>query len=174
LNARLGTSIGLIVTNESDERSTRLRHIAVDTPVGRLGIAERDGRIVRVRWTAEPEAAPTALLSEAARQMLAYFAGEMHEFDLPLDPGGNDLERRVFAAMRAIPFGRTRTYGEIARDLGTYGQPVGEACGANPIPVIIPCHRVLSATGLGGYSGTGGIETKIALLKLEGGYPFLL
>jgi methylated-DNA-[protein]-cysteine S-methyltransferase len=76
--------------------------------------------------------------------------------------------------MRAIPFGRTRTYGEIARDHGTNGQPVGEASGANPIPVIIPCHRVLLATGLGGYSGTGGIETKIALLKLEGGYPFLL
>ncbi len=80
----------------------------------------------------------------------------------------------MFDAMRAIPYGQTRTYGDIAGDLGTYGQPVGQACGANPIPVIIPCHRVLSATGLGGYSGQGGIETKIALLKLEGGYPFLL
>lgn len=148
--------------------------ITVDTPVGRLGIAERDGVIVQVLWSAQPDGAPTALLSEAARQMVAYFAGEIESFDLPLDPGGNDLERRVFDAMRAIPYGRTRTYGEIAQDLGTYGQPVGQACGANPIPVIIPCHRVLSATGLGGYSGQGGIETKIALLKLEGGYPFLL
>lgn len=148
--------------------------IAVDTPVGRLGIAERDGAIVQVSWSAPAQGEPTALLTEASRQIAAYFAGQIEEFDLPLDPGGNDLERQVFDAMRAIPYGQTRTYGEIARDLGTYGQPVGQACGANPIPVIIPCHRVLSATGLGGYSGQGGIETKIALLKLEGGYPFLL
>ena len=148
--------------------------IAVDTPVGRLGIAEREGRIVRVSWSAPPEGEPTPLLTEAARQVAAYFAGELRDFDLPLDPGGGDLEARVFAAMRAIPYGATRTYGDIAGDLGTWGQPVGQACGANPIPVIIPCHRVLSATGLGGYSGAGGVETKIALLKLEGGYPLLL
>jgi methylated-DNA-[protein]-cysteine S-methyltransferase len=148
--------------------------IAVDTPVGRLGIAERDGQIVRVSWSSGPDGDTTLLLAQAARQMTAYFAGELTVFDLPLDPGGSALERQVFDAMRAIPYGQTRTYGEIARDIGTYGQPVGQACGANPIPVIIPCHRVLSATGLGGYSGQGGIETKIALLKLEGGYPFLL
>ena len=148
--------------------------IAIDTPVGRLGIAERDGKIVRVSWSAAPEGEATPPLDEAARQMAAYFAGELQEFDLPLDPGGDALERGVFAAMRAIPYGETRAYGDIASELGTYGQPVGQACGANPIPVIIPCHRVLSATGLGGYSGAGGIETKIALLKLEGGYPLLL
>ncbi len=148
--------------------------IAVDTPVGRLGIAERDGCIVRVSWSAHPQGEPTSLLAEAARQMAAYFAGELRDFDLPLDPGGGDLEARVFDAMRAIPYGRTRTYGDIARDLATFGKEIGQACGANPIPVIIPCHQVLSATGLGGYSGHGGIETKIALLKLEGGYPFLL
>jgi methylated-DNA-[protein]-cysteine S-methyltransferase len=148
--------------------------IAIDTPVGRLGIAERDGAIIQVAWSAAAKGEPTALLTEAARQMAAYFAGELTEFNLPLDPGGNDLERQVFDAMCAIPYGETRTYGDIAANLGTYGQPVGQACGANPIPVIIPCHRVLSATGLGGYSGQGGIETKIALLKLEGGYPFLV
>jgi methylated-DNA-[protein]-cysteine S-methyltransferase len=177
--------------------------IAIDTPVGRLGIAERDGQIVRVSWSPSPDGEPTPLLAEAARQMAAYFAGELTAFDLPLDPGGSVLaeaarqmaayfageltafdlpldpggsvlERGVFDAMRAIPYGQTRTYGDIASELGTYGQPVGQACGANPIPVIIPCHRVLSANGLGGYSGAGGIETKIALLKLEGGYPLLL
>ena len=148
--------------------------IAIDTPVGRLGIVERDGKIVRVSWSVQPEGEPTPLLEEAAQQVAAYFASELKEFDLPLDPGGNVLEAGVFVAMSAIPYGETRTYGDIAADLGTYGQPVGQACGANPIPVIIPCHRVLSATGLGGYSGQGGIETKIALLKLEGGYPLLL
>ena len=152
--------------------------IIVDTPVGRLGVTERDGQIVQVSWVTSSgessQGAPTPLLDKARQQMAAYFAGELKVFDLPLDPGGNALERGVFDAMSAIPYGRTRTYGDIARDLGTYGQPVGQACGANPIPVIIPCHRVLSATGLGGYSGQGGVETKIALLKLEGGYPLLL
>ena len=148
--------------------------IAIDTPVGRLGIAERGGHIVRVSWSASAQGKPTALLTEAARQVAAYFAGELRDFDLPLDPGGGDLEARVFAAMRAIPYGETRTYGDIAGDLATYGKEIGQACAANPIPVIIPCHRVLSVTGLGGYSGAGGVETKIALLKLEGGYPLLL
>ena len=76
--------------------------------------------------------------------------------------------------MLAIPLGQTRTYGDIAKDLETYGQPVGQACGANTIPIIVPCHRVLSATGIGGFSGEGGVETKIRLLKHEGGYPYLL
>ena len=148
--------------------------ISIETPIGPLCIAERDGAIVRVSWSRDRHADPTPLLAEAARQLTAYFAGDLRAFDLPLDPGGGELEARVFDAMLAIPYGQTRTYGDIADDLGTYGQPVGQACGANPIPVIIPCHRVLSATGLGGYSGAGGVETKIALLKLEGGYPLLL
>ena len=66
------------------------------------------------------------------------------------------------------------TNGEIAKALGTSAQPVGQACGGNPIPIVIPCHRVVSATGLGGFSGAGGVETKIALLRLEGGFRFLL
>lgn len=148
--------------------------ITVDSPVGTLTVSERGGKIVRVCWGGAPEGAPTPVLTRAAAQLAAYFARDLTEFDLPLDPGGNPLEARVFAAMQAIPYGHTRTYGEIAAELGTYGQPVGQACGANPIPVIIPCHRVLAANGLGGYSGAGGVETKIALLKLEGGYPLLL
>ena len=75
--------------------------------------------------------------------------------------------------MSAIPFGETRTYGELAAELGTSPQPLGNACGANSIPIIIPCHRVLSATGLGGFSGRGGVETKAQLLKHENAYPFL-
>ena len=148
--------------------------IAVETPVGRLGIAERAGRIVRVGWQGGDAGTPTPLLAVAARQVRAYFAGELREFDLPLDAGGDELEARVFAAMRAIPYGETRSYGEIARDLGIRPDEVGRGCAANPIPVIIPCHRVLAAGGLGGYSGAGGVETKIALLKLEGGYRLLI
>ena len=73
--------------------------VPVDTPVGRLGIAERGGHVVRVSWSVPPQGEPTALLAEAARQMAAYFAGELRDFDLPLDPGGNDLERQVYEAM---------------------------------------------------------------------------
>jgi methylated-DNA-[protein]-cysteine S-methyltransferase len=150
----------------------------LDTPVGRLAVTERDGNIVRVAWTAKPAGPegvpPTPLLAEAARQLAAYFAGELRAFDLPLDPRGNELQRRVFAAMRAIPHGETGTYGDIAKELGCRPDEVGQGCAANPIPVIIPCHRVVAATGLGGYSGGVGIETKITLLKLEGGYPLLL
>jgi methylated-DNA-[protein]-cysteine S-methyltransferase len=153
---------------------TRVPVIAVDTPIGRLGVTERSGAIVRVSWRTPEPGRSTPLLAEAARQIAAYFAGDLRDFDLPLDPGGNSRERRVFAAMRAIPYGQTRTYGEIARALDMRPDEVGQGCAANPIPVIIPCHRVLAADGLGGYSGAGGVETKIALLKLEGGYPLLL
>lgn len=76
--------------------------------------------------------------------------------------------------MLEIPLGETRTYGDIARDLGAPPQPVGNACGSNPIPVIIPCHRVLGAKGLGGFSGAGGVETKVALLKHEGAAGLLI
>lgn len=149
--------------------------IHVESPVGLLEVEERDGAIVRLGWNATREAGETPLLREAARQLDAYFAGRLRApFDLPLAPRGSDFHQDVFAQMLAIPFGETRTYGEIARVLGTHGQPVGQACGANPIPVIIPCHRILSATGLGGYSGHGGHDTKIALLRLEEAYPYLL
>jgi len=146
----------------------------IRTPVGPLAITETDGAIIRVTWEETENPERTAVIAEAFRQLEAYFASELTVFDLPLAPAGGELQQQVMAAMSAIPFGQTRTYGDIARELGTYGQPVGRACGANPIPVIIPCHRVLSAKGLGGFSGAGGVDTKIALLKHEGGYPFLV
>ena len=76
--------------------------------------------------------------------------------------------------MQSIPFGETLTYGEIAKRLGVPAQAVGQACGGNPIPVIIPCHRVLGATSLGGYSGEGGVETKVWLLRHEGAAGLLI
>ncbi|MBD8893846.1 methylated-DNA--[protein]-cysteine S-methyltransferase [Roseibium litorale] len=149
----------------------------ISSPFGILRLHEAGGAITALSWTNQlrqtPEP-PTPLLTEAVSQLSAYFAGKLTRFDLPLDPKGGDLNQAVFRAMLDIPFGETRTYGEIARQLGTAAQPVGQACGANPIPIIIPCHRILSAQGLGGYSGSGGLETKIALLKLEGSFPFLL
>lgn len=146
----------------------------IQTPVGPLAVTETDGMITHVTWEEVAVPERSEVIAEALRQLDAYFAGELTNFDLPLAPAGNELQQKVLSAMSAIPYGQTRTYGDIAKELGTYGQPVGQACGANPIPVIIPCHRVLSAKGLGGFSGAGGVETKIALLKHEGGYPFLV
>ncbi len=150
----------------------------VETPVGRLAVVERDGEIVRLWWQGDDhgfaDIRRTPVLAEAEKQLAAYFAGTLTVFELPLRLSANAFQRQVQEAMLAIPFGATRSYGDIARDLGTYGQPIGQACGNNGIPIIVPCHRVLSATGIGGYSGEGGIETKIALLKHEGGYPFLV
>ena len=148
--------------------------IAVDSPFGPLSVSERDGAIVAINWQAPEVEQETPLLHRAAKQLAAYFAGQLKEFDLPLHPSGDHFQQAVCQAMLDIPYGETTTYGAIADKLDTFGQPVGNACGANSIPIIIPCHRVLAANGLGGYSGEGGVERKIELLKLEGGFPYLL
>ncbi|WP_425045884.1 methylated-DNA--[protein]-cysteine S-methyltransferase [Primorskyibacter sp. S87] len=148
--------------------------IAIETRFGRLGITEADGAIVAVNWDGKDEGVVTPLLKEAAAQLVAYDSGELETFDLPLRVDGSALQKSVCDAMLAIPFGYTRTYGEIARDLGVPAQAVGRACGGNPIPVIIPCHRVMGAKGLTGFSGKGGVETKVALLRHEGAAGLLI
>jgi methylated-DNA-[protein]-cysteine S-methyltransferase len=140
---------------------------ALLTPLGRLVVGETEGVITSLRWSDEVVADDSPLLRQALAQLAGYFAGERQVFDLPLD-WGEGLHARVRRAMAAIPFGQTRSYGEIARDVGAPAQAVGQACGANPVPVIIPCHRVLGAAGLGGFSARGGVETKAALLRHEG------
>lgn len=108
------------------------------------------------------------LEARAVQQLVEYGAGERKDFDLPLAAIGTSFQREVWAKLETIPFGVTRTYVEIARELGrpTASRAVGGANGANPIPVIIPCHRVLATTGLGGYGG--GLPLKQRLLELEG------
>ena len=144
------------------------------TRFGRLGVESNGKAIVALHWNAVPHGAGSALLGEAVAQLEAYDAGRLTHFDLPLAPKGSAFQQQVFAAMLAIPHGETLTYGEIAKALNRSAQPIGQACGANPIPVIIPCHRVLAKNGIGGFSGAGGVEGKIALLKHENGFPFLL
>ena len=113
------------------------------------------------------------MLEQGIAQLKEYFAGRTSGFDLPLEfmPG---LTGQVQRAMIAIPFGETRRYGDLARELGVPAQAIGQACGANPIPILIPCHRILAAAGLGGFSAPGGIETKVALLKHEGAASLLI
>lgn len=147
--------------------------LSFESPVGPLCLEESQGAIVALRWgqIGDDE---TVLLQEARRQIGQYFNGLLVQFDLPLSVSGSVFQQSVCNAMSDIPFGETRTYGDIARELGVPAQAVGQACGGNPIPIIIPCHRVLSSTGLGGFSGDGGVETKVALLKHEGAAGLLI
>lgn len=148
--------------------------LSVDTQFGRLTLVEDEGAITAVRWNGTDAGAPTELLKEAAQQLAEYDAGRRESFDLPLTVRGSAFQQDVCTAMRAIPFGETVTYGDIARDLGAMPQAVGQACGGNPIPIIIPCHRVMGAKGLTGFSGAGGVETKVALLRHEGAAGLLI
>ena len=142
--------------------------LSMPSPIGQLTIDEADDAIVAIRWADAPAGNGSPLLAEAERQLRRYFAGALDRFDLPLNPAGSPFEERVWAAMRRIPFGQTRSYGELATLVGSAPRAVGRACGRNPIPIVIPCHRVLAQGGLGGYSGAGGVATKQALLALEG------
>ena len=129
-------------------------------------ISEND-EIIALRW-GTGGADQSDFLQEAGRQVKDYFKGRRTRFDLPIRVTGSDFQKAVCTALCAIPFGQTRRYGDIAKDLGAPAQAVGQACGANPVPILIPCHRVLGARGLGGFSGGTGIETKAALLRHEG------
>lgn len=143
--------------------------ISFDSPVGALTVRERDGAIAAVDWGRVPSADPTPLLREARVQLDAYFAGRLERFELPLVLAGSRFQQAVWQAMLAIPFGAVRTYGAVAAELCASPRAVGGACGSNPIPIIVPCHRIVAANGaLGGYSGVGGAETKRFLLALEG------
>ncbi len=170
----------------------------VPSPVGDLRVVASDGAITAIdflgemptsgkesrsvaRFAARADGAPLGdrddadpLLRKAAQQLAAYFSGAAHDFDLPLAPRGSEFQLRVWEELRRIGYGQTATYGEVAGRLGLAGhaaRAVGAANGRNPIPVVIPCHRVVGANGvLTGYGG--GIERKRRLLALEGGALF--
>lgn len=154
---------------------TAIQFRSVDSPVGLLTLAGRNGRLMHLRMvdqTYEPchngwEPDDTAF-PEAVDQLESYFAGELFDFDLDLDLVGTRFQRNVWAALLTIPYGETRSYGEIAVLIGAPGasRAVGLANGHNPIGIIVPCHRVIGANGsLTGYGG--GLDRKRALLALE-------
>jgi methylated-DNA-[protein]-cysteine S-methyltransferase len=149
------------------------------SPIGDLRVIERDGSISAIEFTPFRQPADGRplgeraddhpLLAEAVRQLAAYFARDLKEFDLPLDPHGSVFQRRVWDQLLTIGYGDTASYGQIAGRLGmtnAASRAVGLANGRNPIPVVIPCHRVIGADGtLTGYAG--GLERKQLLLGLE-------
>ena len=147
--------------------------LTLSTPTGPFTISVWDGAIVGARW-GDGGMDHSSLLDEAASQVAAYFAGSRRVFDLPLRIDASPAQQAACTAMAAIPMGETRTYGELAKALKASAQAMGQLCGGNPIPVIVPCHRVLGASGLGGFSAPGGVETKVWLLRHEGAAGLLI
>ncbi len=148
-----------------------MAHLSMASPLGDLTLFEEGGALVSLDWGRAPDRGgpPLLLLYDARDQLSAYFEGRLKIFDLPLAPWGTTFQKAVWDSMRAIPYGETRTYKSIAEDLKSGPRAVGGGCARNPLPILIPCHRVLgSHGGLGGYSGGDGVATKRALLRLEG------
>jgi len=147
--------------------------LSLHTPLGDLTVSEEGGAIVALDWGRGRDQTETPLLRRARDQLQDYFDGASTEFDLPLAPHGTEFRRKVWAALQTIPAGQTRSYAEIARQVGCRAaRAIGQANGANPIPILIPCHRVVAADGtLGGYSGGEGEATKRYLLDLERAAP---
>ena len=146
------------------------------SPIGRLELVEAGGALVAIHFDAPADGSPqherggSPVLAEAHRQVAEYFEGARRDFDLPLRPAGTDFQRRVWAVLETVPWGTTTTYGTIAARLGLppgASRAVGAANGANPLPVVLPCHRVIGSDGrLTGYAG--GLPRKAGLLRLEG------
>jgi methylated-DNA-[protein]-cysteine S-methyltransferase len=147
--------------------------LSLHTPLGDLTLSEEDGAIVALDWGRGRDQDPTPLLLRARDQLQDYFDGTRTEFDLPLAPHGTAFQRKVWQALATIPAGQTRSYAEIGHQVGCRAaRAIGQANGANPIPILIPCHRVVAADGsLGGYSGGEGEATKRYLLDLERAAP---
>ena len=152
----------------------------IDSPVGELKLVASDKGVAAILWENDnPDRVPLGplmvesenpILRETERQLGAYFAGKLQTFTVPLDFKGTAFQRRVWEALLTIPFGETRSYGEIARQIGnpSASRAVGAANGKNPISIIAPCHRVIGSTGeLTGFAG--GLEAKERLLGLERG-----
>ncbi|OBG88000.1 cysteine methyltransferase [Mycobacterium sp. E3298] len=152
-----------------------IEYRTIDSPIGPLTLAGQDSVLTMLRMvdqTYEPSRtgwAPNAtVFNEATDQLNAYFAGELTEFDFDFELRGSEFQRRVWKALQTIPYGETRSYGEIAEQIGAPGsaRAVGLANGHNPIAIVVPCHRVIGANGsLTGYGG--GLDRKRTLLALE-------
>lgn len=146
-----------------------MKRKTVDTPAGKLLVSEENGKITQVSFKAGEEYLDSSpVLAQAEKELLEYFDGKRRSFTVPVLPRGTEFQMRVWRALCDIPYGETRTYGEIAAAVGSPKacRAVGMANHANPIAVIIPCHRVIGADGtLTGYGG--GLDKKRLLLELE-------
>ena len=161
-------------TPTSTYTATPTYTLPMDSPIGPL-VLESDGTVLTGIWLPGESKGPTGpghdappVLNDTLTQLEEYFAGDRTDFDLPLEMHGTEFQRQVWAELRQIPYGETISYGELARRVGRPKGPraVGQANGKNPIPIVVPCHRVVASGGLGGYAG--GLPMKQALLAVEG------
>ena len=143
--------------------------LSLQSPLGPMTLTESDGTLTSLEWRWSKSQDETGLLALVRDQLTSYFDGRLTEFSLPLTPVGTTFQHRVWRAMCDIPYGEVRSYGEIAEGLKTGPRAVGSACARNPLPVLIPCHRIVAANGaLTGYTGGDGLASKEFLLNLEG------
>ena len=147
-----------------------MNYLSTHSPIGDITLFADSDKITSLKWgrVKNQKNASDPLLKEAVRQLNAYFTLHLLTFDLPLAALDTSFQKDVCMLISDIPYGKTCTYQEIATRLNTSPRPVGNACSRNPIPIFIPCHRIVGARDLGGYSGPKGIETKYNLLRLEG------
>jgi len=160
-----------------------MNYCYVDTSIGRLLLAATDHALCLIEFQngapaePQPDWTPSSrgVLADASRQLKEYFAGKREDFDLPLEPSGTEFQRTVWKHLRDIPYGQTISYGELAKRVGNpkASRAVGAANGRNPLPIVVPCHRVIGASGkMTGFGG--GIPVKEALLALESSQKRLL
>ena len=143
-------------------------HVSFNTTVGFLTLFQDTDALVAIEWGQASDDGATPLLDAARQQIDAYFDGAPIAFDLPVRPVGTAFQRNVWRHLQHIPYGSIETYGDVAAALNTSARAVGTACGRNPLPIVIPCHRVVGAGhALVGFSGGSGVDTKNALLCLE-------
>ncbi|MGH6892558.1 MAG: methylated-DNA--[protein]-cysteine S-methyltransferase [Dongiaceae bacterium] len=144
---------------------------ALETEIGWIEISADHDAITRLYWrSVKPVRLQSSpLVKEAVRQLHAYFEKRLTKFDLPIVADGTGFARDVWDVMLSIPYGETLTYGDVAAKLQAPAQAVGQACGQNPIAIVIPCHRVVGTNWLGGYSSELGADAKSYLLDLERG-----
>jgi methylated-DNA-[protein]-cysteine S-methyltransferase len=146
----------------------------VDSPIGALGIRTSRRRLNRVEfldWHSKPFLSQDPFAVDISRQLECYFHASPFEFSIPINLNGTDFQKQVWQLLLMIKPGEVRTYGDIAQELNTSPRAVGSACRSNPTPLIVPCHRVVSADGIGGFAGNSQgrrVEVKRWLLKHEG------
>jgi len=151
--------------------AAKMASAALQTEIGWVEVAADHDAITHCYWrnTRPTRLQSSPLVKEAARQLQAYFDKKLTDFDLPLDADGTGFAKDVWTIMCAIPYGQTLTYGDVAAKLNAPAQTIGQACGQNPIAILIPCHRIVGTNWLGGYSSELGTNAKAYLLDLERG-----
>jgi methylated-DNA-[protein]-cysteine S-methyltransferase len=162
-----------IVTPQEDQTITntnkdKINYLSILSPVGWLTLFETSKKIIALEWGRATNCTGTPTLKAAVQELIEYFNNERTSFTIALQPTGTVFQKSVWNYISEIPYGQTRTYGEIANQINSAARPVGSACRKNPIPLFVPCHRVIGANNkLTGFSGGLGVQTKQDLLKHE-------